>query len=713
MSEGGGDGVSASGGLTAREGHAPERVSGGTAREGVFVGGSGFVGSVLLPCLSDRFAVLDDLGSGGEANVLLVADVRAGERWVVKQYRRKGWSPSPEVLERLTDAKAEHSVVSWGQDRSARGVVWLQEWGVDPATGLFFEVMEYVEGGSLAGRGSRWPAADLARALMQAVSAFHLLVGAHRDIKPANVLVRSAEGPVLVLVDLGLARDVSEDSSRLSKREGSAAYQAPEASQGLVSRAGDWWAVGMILAEEALGFHPYARGDGSLLPDQVIQAELAQRDVPNLDAIADDRVRLLCRGLLTRDADRRWGKAQVLAWLRGDSPPVTASSILSVEDSIQRPQRVRTVLFAGVEYDSPQGLAAAFAADPDAAAQVLFLNRDVTTLKDLELMLGAHGLHDAQGLGLLDGYRSGEWQTTFLRLLTEMDPNLAPELAGQSMTPEAVAELARQIIESDSGKAAERQSQALEWVTDHDLWRLWRGLPGMSGSAAVAERVVRFLPPVGGNLQFGFHLVPDWIDGIDPQKVVLLDQDTVANYWDRQQTLGQAWILLWAIRPEDASRRIEESLFVLSEGSEIPDQKWWFQLTKAKLDISDAATMATAVGALLSYPLAKTAQQEFEPHLTRIRKRAQRDADARAKRERKVAQREAQSHAQQERRRRIIDEKAEEKADIEEELTQLRSRIFPWNARRVRELQARLARLYPWDDPAFAWSRDSGDWVRR
>ena len=76
----------------------------------------------------------------------------------------------------------------------------------------------------------------------------------------------------------------------------------------------------MMVAEAALGFHPLALPNGAMPADQVMLTELAQRDVPHLDLIEDDRVRLLCQGLLTRDADKRWRAQQVRAWQAGQTP---------------------------------------------------------------------------------------------------------------------------------------------------------------------------------------------------------------------------------------------------------------------------------------------------------------------------------------------------------------------------------------------------------
>ena len=107
-------------GETLREGSgetgSASQATGGTWREGVAAGVAGSVAGVsLLPCLVDRFVVVDRLLSGGEADVLLVAD-GAGERWVVKQYRQPGWSPAEDVLSLLEGLKAGRSRRSWASD---------------------------------------------------------------------------------------------------------------------------------------------------------------------------------------------------------------------------------------------------------------------------------------------------------------------------------------------------------------------------------------------------------------------------------------------------------------------------------------------------------------------------------------------------------------------------------------------------------------------
>ena len=574
-----------------------------TSRESMVAWGVGPVRVGLLGCLSERFTVLGSLPAGGESDVLLVTD-SAGERWVVKQYRQPGWSPSLDVLDLLEDLKVGHSAASWASDERTRHVVWLQEWGTDPASGLFYEVQEFVAGGALAAGGGSsmgdWPAGVLAEALIDAVAGFHRLVGAHRDLKPGNLLVRSADPLVLVVADVGLSRNVGETSHRFSKRDGSPAYQAPEAAaQGKVSRAGDWWAVGVMIAEAVLGRHPMALDDGSLSDERVLLTEVVERDI-SLEGVSDPRLRLLCEGLLTRDSEQRWRLPQISAWRAGESPK---TGYLGGQGAVAGAP-VRTVLFGGRDYDSPQGLAAAFAADPGRAGELLFLAGDQVLLEDLRLMLGAHGLHEAQGY--VSSYRSGVWQPSFLRLLVEMDPNLPPELAGQSMTPVAIADLASEVL--SAGEVTESQRESVRWVTDHAVWRLWRRLEGMSDAPEAAARLM------------GYSAA----DGVGMCESAPVDKDTMGRFWDGAAVLGQAWMLWWAVDPDAASERLNTVLEPLRSAGEVKDQSWWHDLASTNQDSAEVERAARIVTAVVGYPLAFVAQRDADRRMVEAQEQRER-----------------------------------------------------------------------------------------
>ena len=592
---------------------------GGTQREGwgdpsiAWSGSTGAAARItaaagvsLLPCLGDQFAVVGRLLGGGEADVLVVAD-DAGESWVVKQYRQPGWAPSEEVLDRLSALRAGQSRQSWATGLATRHVVWIERWGTDPSSGLFFEVQEFIPGGALAGvsgdgrpaavwsRLGQWPPEAIAQSLIEAVTGFHRLVGAHRDVKPTNVLVRSVDPLVLVVGDVGLSRSLADGPVRWTRLGGSPPYQAPEAALGKVSEAGDWWAVGMMIAEAVLGRHPLALEGGSLPDDRVLQTEVAERDIP-LEGVRDPRLRLLCGGLLTRDSQLRWGLPQIAQWQAGGSP-TTGFGATGIGV-----RRVRRVRFAGGDYDTPQGLAAAFAADPDRAARGLFLDRDPVLDSQLRSLLAAHELSEA--VSVLDGYRSGSWQPVLLRLLAEMDPGLNPELAGQSMTPDAVARVAQQVVAA--GQASPEQAQVMQWVVEHRVWRWWWELPGMGDAAEAAERLVapvtRFPEP--GELV----LVRDaatWVraDVSVPGASVLLDSATIDGFWSGMQAVNAAWCVLLAAQPGPAGQALDAVLSQARPG--LQTQGWWQEWARSDSPVPMRVLAACVI------PLADIAAQQL------------------------------------------------------------------------------------------------------
>lgn len=649
-------GTGGSGGTAREEVRAPS-AGGLTAREPS--GLTGFVRVGLVPSLASRFRVVRELPAGGEADVVVAAD---GEDrlWVVKQYRRPEWKPSADVLDALEDLRHGQDVLSWAASPVTRHLVWVALWGEDPATGLFWEVQEYLQEGALAGvsdggdgrpRGVEWSRLGdwgpsvLVGALADAVSGFHSVVGAHRDVKPGNVLVRSVDPLVLVLADVGLARQVGDLSARLSQRAGSAAYQAPEAAQGLVARAGDWWAVGMMLAEAVLGRHPLALPDGSLPEAQQIQAWVAQRDVP-LEGIADERLRLLCRGLLTRDSEQRWRAAQVRAWLAGETPAVAAAgpAVPVTGGPLGTAGRVRSVRFAGQDFDSPAGLAGALARDPQLAGRLLFTNRDAVLVEDLRLMLAAHQLFEAQAV--LDRYRSGAWQPSLLRLLTEMDPQLEPRLAGQEMTPTGIAALAGQVIEG--GAPTPAQTQAMTWIVEHDLWRIWRTLPGMTDAAAAAERlaVPGVLAAAGDVVVLGGdgpRIRPSLSrseSGEGPDQV-LVDREAVAKLMADSRLLAIAWACLLAAVPAEGERELDQ---VLNDAAgSLHDVTWWIEPARDRSNptrtgsrrIQAAATIPLAYATKIELPAGhqrrQAAQDRARAEVARRERQAAIEAESRRK----------------------------------------------------------------------------------
>ena len=185
------------------------------------------------------------------------------------------------------------------------------------AEGVRFEVMEYCPLGSLRNLMAAGPmSVDRIRSvvaeLAQGLSEVQSLQILHRDLKPENVLVRTLEPLSLALTDFGIS-SVRLATQHFTGGARTTRYAAPEALTGVLDEKADWWSLGMIVLEAALGRHPF---DG--VNEQVVNYHLATKPIDTRDVFHDD-LRKLCRGLLLRDPKRRWGSHEVSRWLAADA----------------------------------------------------------------------------------------------------------------------------------------------------------------------------------------------------------------------------------------------------------------------------------------------------------------------------------------------------------------------------------------------------------
>ncbi|MFJ8755106.1 protein kinase [Streptomyces sp. NPDC102441] len=416
--------------------------------------GVGSAALLRLPAaLAERFVVVGELPhQGREADVLLVRDA-AGAEFVAKVYR-SGVRVAPGVWERLRGLETSH-------------VVRVVETG--HSDGRDFEVSEYLSRGSLedlAGDGTVAPTAVLSgivSQLTEAVAHLHAAGIVHGDLKPSNVLLRRREPLELALADFGVSKSLDVTSRFTQRVFGTLAYSAPEYLFGAeVSGSQDWWAVGVITRQLATGSAPF---EG--LSEQAVRHHLATRPVDVSD-VTDERVRLLCGGLLARDPDRRWGAFEVRRWLAGGTPEVAED--LPVGTGPAGTAGSRPLQFNGVKYTEKSALARALAADWETAARRFFVSmgeRDDPSQgwRQLRSWLGQFEeleRDDAEDLvDLIDIHLPGPDapDTKMLRLLLWLDPAMPPVYRGRRMLSEDLLALAEQAssTQDDTGRLAARE----------------------------------------------------------------------------------------------------------------------------------------------------------------------------------------------------------------------------------------------------------------
>ena len=98
------------------------------------------------------------------------------------------------------------------------------------------------------------------RQLLLALEYLHSLGVAHRDLKLENILIqKTLLGPVIRLIDFGLARSFESSTGLMTTRCGSEEYAAPEVilGQPYDGRLSDLWSIGVITYACILGALPF------------------------------------------------------------------------------------------------------------------------------------------------------------------------------------------------------------------------------------------------------------------------------------------------------------------------------------------------------------------------------------------------------------------------------------------------------------------------
>jgi primosomal replication protein N'' len=308
-----------------------------------------------------------------------------------------GW----QVLRRVSgDDEPRERFVVRGSDRNAHLTLYRHGIELDPAvqearrrlprdhvlelvaTGLFndraYEVVELVPGTSLQQAGTFAAGnTDLLRSLVEQLgrmlAAFAEAGLRHCDLRPGTLLLRQREPLELAVTDFGAARLSDFDLESVTALEVTR-YSAPETIVGAVSAASDWWSLGMIVLEQATAGACF---EG--VNEKAFLIHVVTRGV-EVPADLEPNVRLLLRGLLARDPQKRWGWPPVRSWLAGETVDAPAEP-----EPGQGDPHGPTVALAGRRLGRPElfALAAADAQTWDSARDLTLRGTVVTWLEDL------------------------------------------------------------------------------------------------------------------------------------------------------------------------------------------------------------------------------------------------------------------------------------------------------------------------------------------
>jgi serine/threonine protein kinase len=270
----------------------------------------------------DRYELIGEIASGGMASVFLarLAGVAGFQRFFAIKRLHPHLADDQEFIEMFLD-----------EARLAAGihhpnVVPILEVGTSEAG--YYLVMDYIEGDTLAGLGSRFgggrriPQPIALRVMLDALQGLHaaheltdadgyLLDLVHRDCSPQNILV-GVDGSSRI-TDFGVARASARlTTTRNMTVKGKLAYLSPEqATGGALDRRSDLFGMGVILWESLAGRRLF-RADteaetlSRILVDPVPSLLTAAPDIP-------EEVAEVVAISLARDPDSRYPSAADMA----------------------------------------------------------------------------------------------------------------------------------------------------------------------------------------------------------------------------------------------------------------------------------------------------------------------------------------------------------------------------------------------------------------
>ncbi|MFT5128779.1 MAG: serine/threonine protein kinase [Rhodothermales bacterium] len=300
-----------------------------------------------LPEVGERYRVLDEIGKGGEARIVIGIDTRVW-RQVALKILRPELSESPETIQRFLREGTLTAKLQYP------GIVAIYDMG--KLNGEIFFAMEKVDGVRLrdvlnerASNPEKWPEERICQLFAQVceiVGYAHSQGVAHRDLKPENIMVVGDRS--VYLMDWGIAKDFSEKQDEAlvalkarvpsemdanltlpGQAKGTPNYMSPEQAMGLVNKIGyrsDVFSLGIILYEILAGKNPF-RGESMRDTFAAIKALKPPPPRTNSKELAS-----ICEKALQKTPEERYANAAKLG--EDVQSAITFHSVTAKKDNL-------------------------------------------------------------------------------------------------------------------------------------------------------------------------------------------------------------------------------------------------------------------------------------------------------------------------------------------------------------------------------------------
>ena len=202
--------------------------------------------------LSDRYEILEKIGSGGMSDVYKAKDHKLNRQVAIKVLKQE-YSTDKNFVSKF-----------WAEAQSAACLIHpniVNVYDVGNDQGVYYIVMELVEGITLKkyiekkGKLEIRESIGIAMQVCQGIEAAHEQKIIHRDIKPQNIII-SKDGKVKV-TDFGIARAASSQTIS-SNAMGSVHYISPEQARGgYCDERSDIYSLGIVMYEMLTGMVPF------------------------------------------------------------------------------------------------------------------------------------------------------------------------------------------------------------------------------------------------------------------------------------------------------------------------------------------------------------------------------------------------------------------------------------------------------------------------